>query len=159
MDIYFVIRFFISSLSFYIVKAWKLFIRFKKWNCRWWKILLENRFLWAYLANIFDLILSTIGEIFMDSVDFLAIVSKIWLRILKQLFLIPKVKAACILCINFIQKKHKLFATKFNSKKWSASDLPLLLDILDHKIIKEFDTMKIRDKSKESISQSQVLYY
>ena len=56
-------------------------------------------------------------------------------------------------------KKHKLFATKFNSKKWSASDLPLLLDILDHKIIKEFDTMKIRDKGKESISQSQVLYY
>ena len=53
----------------------------------------------------------------MDSVDFLAIVSKIWLRILKQLFLIPKVKAACILCISFIQKKHKLFATKFNSKK------------------------------------------
>ena len=39
----------------------------------------------------------------MDSVDFLAIVSKIWLRILKQLFLIPKVKAACIFCINFIQ--------------------------------------------------------
>ena len=104
MDIYFVIRFFISSLSFYIVKAWKLFIRFNKWNCRWWKSLLENRFLWAYLANIFDLILSTIGEIFMDSVDFLAIVSKIWLRILKQMFLIPKVKAACILCINFKQK-------------------------------------------------------